>query len=81
LSKRQLIKAPNAFATASRFNDFKIERSNAGALRAGFSLAQASDTVAILPLAAFLEDLDALKAFHDIALAAQCGRRAQTTML
>jgi len=33
-------------------------------------LAQSNDTVAIFPLAAGLQNLNALKAFHDIALGA-----------
>jgi len=46
-----------------------------------FRLAETGDAVAILPLAAFFEQLDALEAFEDIALAADGGRRAQTAML
>ena len=44
-------------------------------------LAQAGDAVAFLPLAALLENLDAFKPFHDIALGAQVGGGAQTSML
>jgi hypothetical protein len=47
----------------------------------GFGFAEAGDAVAVLPLAAFLEDFGALEAFEDIALAAKGGRRAQTAML
>lgn len=47
----------------------------------GLGLAEAGDAVAALPLAALLEKFDALKAFEDIALAAQQGRCAQTAML
>jgi hypothetical protein len=43
--------------------------------------AQASDTVPLFPLAAFLEHFDALKALEHISLPAQRGRRAQTPML
>jgi hypothetical protein len=50
-------------------------------LRVRLRLAQTRDAVAFLPLAAFLEDFDALEALHDIALATQRGRRAQTAML
>ena len=46
-----------------------------------FGFAEAGDAVAVLPLAAFLEQLDALKAFEDIALAAQYGHCAQTAVL
>ena len=51
------------------------------ALHAGLGFAETGDAVAVLPLAAFLEKLDALEAFKDIALAAQDGRCAQTAML
>ena len=44
-------------------------------------LAQAGDAVARLPLAPFLEQLEALKALKDISFAAQSGGRTQTTML
>jgi hypothetical protein len=44
-------------------------------------LPEAGDPVAIFPLTALLEDFDALKALHNIALAAQIGRRAETAML
>ena len=46
-----------------------------------FGFAEAGDAVAVLPLAAFLEQLDALEALEDIAFAAEGGRRAQTAML
>ena len=46
-----------------------------------FGFAEAGDAVAVLPLAAFFEKLDALEALEDIAFAAQSGRRAQTAML
>jgi len=44
-------------------------------------LAQPGDAVAVLPLAAFLEEFGALEALEDIALATEGGRRAQTAML
>ena len=47
----------------------------------GLGFAEAGDAVAVLPLAAFFQDFDALEAFEDIALAAEGGRRAQTAML
>jgi hypothetical protein len=40
------------------------------ALYAGLGFTEAGDAVAVLPLAAFLEKLDALEALEDIALAA-----------
>jgi hypothetical protein len=49
--------------------------------RVRFRLAQTSDTVAGLPLAAFFEKFSALETLKYIALAAQRGRRAQTAML
>ena len=49
--------------------------------RVPFRLAQAGDPVAFFPLAAFLEQFQALEAFQDVPLAAQGGGRAQTTML
>jgi len=49
--------------------------------RVPFRLAQAGDPVAFFPLAAFLEQFQALEAFQDVPLAAQCGRGAETTML
>jgi len=48
---------------------------------ARFGFAEAGDAVAVLPLAAFFEKLDALEALEDITLATQGGRRAQTAML
>ena len=50
-------------------------------LHLGLSLAQPGNAVAILPLAAFLEEFGALEALEDIALATEGGRRAQTAML
>jgi hypothetical protein len=47
----------------------------------GLGLAKARDAVALFPLSAFLEDFNALEAFHYVALAAQSGRCAETTML
>ena len=47
----------------------------------GLGLAEARDAVAGFPLAAFLENFDALKALHDVAFAALGGRRAQAAML
>jgi hypothetical protein len=44
-------------------------------------LAQSRDAVPRLPLAAFLEQFDPLKALEHISFAAQSGRRAQTPML
>jgi len=49
--------------------------------RVPFRLAQAGDPVTFFPLAAFLEQLQALEALQDVALAAQCSRGAETTML
>jgi hypothetical protein len=46
-----------------------------------FGLAETRDPVAGFPLAAFLEDFDALKALHDVAFAAQSGRGAKAAML
>ena len=46
-----------------------------------FGFVEARDAVAILPLAAFLEEFGALEALEDIALATEGGRRAQTAML
>jgi len=43
--------------------------------------AQAGNTVAFLPLAAFLEQFNPFKALQDVSLAAQCSRRTQTPML
>jgi len=51
------------------------------ALHARFGFAEAGDAVAVLPLAALFEKLDALEALEHVALAAQYGRRAQTAML
>ena len=50
-------------------------------LHCGLGFAEAGDAVAVLPLAAFLEQFDALEALENIALAAEGGRRAQTAML
>ena len=50
-------------------------------LHFGFGFAETGDAVAILPLAAFLEQRRAFETFEDIALATQHGRRAQTAML
>jgi hypothetical protein len=63
----------------NRLYDLTIQRFNE--LRVRFRFAQTRDAVAVLPLAAFLEEFGALKALEDIALAAQRGRRAQTAML
>jgi hypothetical protein len=65
--------------TIQRFNGSTIQPFNES--RVGLRLAQARDAVAGLPLAAFLEKFRALETLEDIALAAQCGRRAQTAML
>ena len=46
-----------------------------------FGLAQAGDPLALFPLAAFLEQFQALEALQDIPFAAQRGSRAQTPML
>jgi len=50
-------------------------------LNVRLGLAQAGDAVAVLPLAAFLEEFGALEALENIALAAKFGHRAQTGML
>ena len=50
-------------------------------LHVGLRLAETGDAVAVLPLAALLENFGALKALEDIALAAELGYRAQTAML
>jgi len=47
----------------------------------GLGFAEAGDAVAGFPLAAFLEDFDALIAFEHIAFAAQGGRGAEAAML
>ena len=47
----------------------------------GFRLAQPGDPVPFLPLAAFLEDFQALEAFEDIPFSAQGGGGAKTAML
>ena len=64
-----------AFYSALRIPNSAIE------LHVGFRLAETGDAVAILPLAALLKNFGALKAFEDIALAAELGYRAQTAML
>jgi hypothetical protein len=46
-----------------------------------FGFAEAGDAVATLPLTALFKKRDTLETFEDIALAAESGRRAQTTML
>jgi hypothetical protein len=50
-------------------------------LRVRLGFAQAGDALALLPLAAFLENLHAFKTFHDIALGTQVGGSAQASML
>src|SRR5213079_2966844 len=52
------------------------------AIESGFRLgfAQAGDTVAVVPLAAFLEQGDSLKTFEHIALGAGCADGAETGM-
>ena len=50
-------------------------------LRVFLGLAQTGDAVALLPLAAFLEQFNPLKALKHVSLAADGGRRAQTPML
>jgi hypothetical protein len=47
----------------------------------GFGFAEAGDAVAGLPLAAFFENFDAFKPFHDIALGPAGAGCAQTSML
>ena len=49
--------------------------------RVGLRFAETRDAVAGFALAALLEEGGALKAFEDIALAAQGGRRAEAAML
>jgi len=63
-----------------RFND-STNYVYRGALSLGLCFAQPRNTVAILPLAAFLEQFRPLKALEHIPFAAQCGSRAQTPML
>ena len=43
--------------------------------------AQASDSLAGLPLTAFLQELKAFETLEHVAFAAQGGRRAETAML
>jgi len=50
----------------SRFNDVTIQRFTRSHVR--LSLRQADDLLTVLPLPAFLEKLDALKALQHIAL-------------
>jgi hypothetical protein len=50
-------------------------------LGVGFRLAQSGDAVPFLPLAAFLEDFEALEALEDIAFSAQGGGGAEAAML
>lgn len=50
-------------------------------LRVRLGLPEAGDPISGFPLAAFLEDFDALKALHDVSFAAQSGRGAQAAML
>ena len=52
---------------------------NPSGVRLGF--AEASDAVAVFPLTPFLEDFDALKAFHDIALSTEGGSGAEAAVL
>ena len=49
--------------------------------RLALGFAEAGDAVARFPLAAFLQDGDPFKPFHDIALGPGGARRAQTSML
>ena len=51
--------------------------------RLGFALGftQAGDAIAVFPLAAFFEHLDAFKAFENVSFAAQSGSGPQTPML
>jgi hypothetical protein len=46
-----------------------------------FGLAQAGDAVALFPLAALLEQFQALETLQNVPFSAQGGRRAQTSML
>jgi hypothetical protein len=52
-------------------------------IQSGFRLgfAQAHHAIAFLPLAAFLEQFDALKAFKNISFRTRRAGRAQTSML
>jgi hypothetical protein len=50
-------------------------------LGVSLGFAQAGNPIARLPLAAFLEQLKALKAFKDVSFAAQSGGCSQTPML
>jgi hypothetical protein len=61
---------------------FEIRHSQFG-VRLGlrFGLAQAHYAVALFPLAAFLEQFDALKALQDISFRAGRAGRAQAAML
>jgi len=63
------------FHSALRIPNSAIE------LHVRLRLAQAGDAVAVLPLAALLEEFGALEALENIALATEGGRRAQTAML
>ena len=61
-------------------SDFPL-RPSAFGLGVGLGLAEAGDTVAGFPLAAFLEELHALKALEHVAFAAQGGCGAEAAML
>jgi hypothetical protein len=48
---------------------------------AGLGFAQAGDSIAVFPLAAFFEDFDALEALEDVPFRAGCAGGAQAAML
>jgi len=50
-------------------------------LRLGFGLAETGDPVAVLALAAFLEEFGAFETLEDVAFATQGGGGAQAAML
>jgi hypothetical protein len=53
----------------------------ANASGVGLGLTETGDTVAVFPLTPFLEDFDALKAFHDVALSTEGGSGAEAAVL
>jgi len=57
------------------------QRPREGGSDLAFGLSQTGDAVAWLPLATFLHQLHPLKSLEHVTFTAQCGRRAQTSML
>jgi len=70
---------------ASRMSSGTARDAMRGSLRDSlgfaFRFAEASNAIALLPLATLFEQLQALKTFEDVSLAAQSGGRSQTAML